>query len=223
MQLTFFGGPDTGTPRWSPDGRWIAFDSRPGGQSGVFVVGAEGGKPRRLTAPTADAFVPSWSRSGKWIYFCWNRSGDFEIWKMPAEGGEPVQVTKTGGFEARKSKDGRWLYFSRPPYWLVGPSGKPGIWKMPVEGGAETLVLDKVTDRFWTLADQQLYFMDVEATPQTINRLDLVTGTITRMGELAKELPSGECGLSVSPDGEWIIYPQIDEQSSRIMLVENFR
>src|SRR5262249_28078970 len=27
MQLTSFGGPEVTTPRWSPDGRWIAFDS----------------------------------------------------------------------------------------------------------------------------------------------------------------------------------------------------
>jgi Tol biopolymer transport system component/serine/threonine protein kinase len=221
-QLTSFGGPSTGTPHWSPDGRWIAFDSRPGGQTGVFVVRAEGGKPRRLTPPTADAFVPTWSRNGKWIYFCWNRSGDLEIWKMPAEGGEAVQVTKTGGFEARESKDGKWLYFSRPPSSLVGGGEKSSIWRMPVEGGAETLVLDKVRERFWTLADQQLYFMDVEAKPETINRLDLADGTIRRLGEIEKEPFSGQCGLSVSPDGEWIIYPQLDEQISRIMLVENF-
>ena len=99
---------------------------------------------------------------------------------MPAEGGESVQVTKTGGFEARESKDGKWLYYSRPPSWLVGRLEKPGIWRMPVEGGAETLVLDKVTRRLWTLADQYLYFMDVEAKPHaTVNRLDLATGKIT--------------------------------------------
>ena len=222
-QLTSFGGSETGTPRWSPDGRWIAFDSGPDGRTGVFVVSAEGGAPRRLTAPTDDAFVPSWSRDGRWIYFCWNRNGDLEIWKMPAEGGAALQVTKTGGFEARESKDGKWLYFSRPPSSLVGGSKKSGIWRMPIGGGTETLVLDKVTERFWTVADQRLYFMDVEAKPQTINRLDLGTGTTSRIGEIAKELSEGACGLSVSPDGEWIIYPQLDEQTSRIMLVENFR
>ena len=222
-QLTSFRGPSTGTPHWSPDGRWIAFDSRPGGQTGVFVVSAEGGKPRRLTPPTADAFVPTWSRNGKWIYFCWNRGGDLEVWKIPADGGEALQVTKTGGFESRESKDGKWLYFSRPPSSLVGGSEKSGIWRIPVEGGAETLVLDKITDRFWTLADPQLYFIDMQAKPNTVNRLDLASGMISRLGETEKVPFSGQCGLSVSPDGERIIYPQLDEQSSRIMLVENLR
>jgi eukaryotic-like serine/threonine-protein kinase len=226
-QLTFFGGPITGTPHWSPDGRWIAFDSRPGGHPGVFVVSAEGGTPRRLTPPTSDAFVPSWSRDGKSVYFCWNRGGDWEIWKIPAQGGEAMRVTKTGGYEARESKDGKWLYYSAPPSVLVGSGGeKRGIWKMPIEGGAEALVLNKSTDRLWTLVDQYLYFMDMDAKPHaTINRVDLATGKIIRMADVEKDphLISGFGGLSVSPGGERIIYPQVEYQSSRIMLVENFR
>jgi len=42
LQLTSFRALETGTPHWSPDGRWIAFDSRPRGRSGVFVIGALG-------------------------------------------------------------------------------------------------------------------------------------------------------------------------------------
>jgi len=52
--------------------------------------------------------------------------------------------------------------------------------------------------------------------------LDLATDKITRIAEVEKDLFLVCAGLSVSPDGEWIIYPQVDEQISRIMLVENF-
>ena len=48
FQLTNFGGPLTGTPRWSPDGLWVAFDSRPEGQPDIFVIASEGDE-RRLT------------------------------------------------------------------------------------------------------------------------------------------------------------------------------
>src|SRR6476659_6292038 len=41
-------------PRFSPDGRWIAFSSNRYGNNDVFVVPATGGSPRRLTFHTGN-------------------------------------------------------------------------------------------------------------------------------------------------------------------------
>jgi Tol biopolymer transport system component len=220
VQLTSFGGPLTGTPHWSPDGRWIAFDSRPGGKTGVFVVSAEGGEPRRVTEGNWDDFVPSWSRDGKWLYFCPNRSGDRELWKVPAGGGLAVQLTQSGGFEAKESKDGKWLYYSK--------FSEQGIWKMPTEGGTGMLVLNRRTERFWGLTDQGICFIDPAAKPHpTINFYNFDTQQVTRIGTLEKELggpvTSASGALSVSPDGQWVLYPLVNRVDSHIMLVENFR
>src|SRR5439155_26799828 len=69
QQLTNFGGPVTGTPRWSPDSRLIAFDSRPNRNADIFIVPAGGGTPRQMTdAPGEDA-RPTWSLDGQWIFF----------------------------------------------------------------------------------------------------------------------------------------------------------
>ncbi len=105
FQLTDGVGRAQGTPRWSPDGRWIAFDS-PQGQDGhpdIYVIDADGGQLRRLTPPASDESVPSWSRDGKWIYFRSNRTGRNEIWRMRFEGGEALQVTDNGGYVAFES------------------------------------------------------------------------------------------------------------------------
>ncbi len=48
VQLTKFGGSHVGSPRWSPDGRQIAFDSRPSGLSSIYVINASGG----ISAPS---------------------------------------------------------------------------------------------------------------------------------------------------------------------------
>jgi len=225
LQLTSLHA-DSGTPRWSPDGRWIVFDSRLRGQSGVLVISAEGGAPRRVTPPEMDGYVPTWSRDGRSLYFCRGFGRDIEIWKIPVEGGAALQVTRAGGFEARESTDGKWLYFSKPPSFLGGEKAKPGVWKMPVEGGAESQVLDRETNRLWTIAGQFLYFVDVKAKPHaTLNRFDLTTGEIRQLAQLEKDpgLLSGWTGLSIAPAGDWAIYPHVDDQVSRIMLVENFR
>ena len=192
----------------------------------MFVISGEGGAPRRVTPPEMDGYVPTWSRDGRSLYFCRGYGRDAEIWKIPVEGGAAVQVTRTGGFEARESTDGRWLYFSKPPSRLIAGKAKSGVWKMPVEGGTESQVLDRETGRLWTIAGKFLYFVDVEAKPHaTLNRFDLTTGEIRELAQLEKDpgLLLGWTGLSIAPAGDSAIYPQVDDEVRRIMLVENFR
>jgi Tol biopolymer transport system component len=214
VQLTSFAGPITGTPRWSPDGNWIAFDSRPGGHSAIFVISAGGGEPRQVTDGTYDDIVPYWSHDGRQIYFSSSRSGAQQIWKIPAAGGSAVQVTHDGGFEASESPDSSWLYFSKPA---------GGIWKMPLDGGEEKPVLNRHTGRYWTLTRNGICFLDLSSTAHpTINLLDFTSGRIRNLGTLDKPVDWGYSGLSVSADGKWIIYAQMDDLISQLMLVKNF-
>ena len=84
VQLTHYGGPLTGTPRWSPDGMNIAFDTRPDAQADIYVVSSIGGTPRRVTKSEFEDVVPSWSSDGAWIYFASNRTGAWQVWRAPA-------------------------------------------------------------------------------------------------------------------------------------------
>jgi tricorn protease len=49
-------------PRFSPDGRWIAFSSNRYGNYDVFVVPVVGGTPKRLTYHTGADDVVGWTR-----------------------------------------------------------------------------------------------------------------------------------------------------------------
>ena len=113
VKLTSMGAPMTGTPRWSPDGQTIAFDSNLEGQFEIYVIPTSGGKPRRLTSHPANDNVPSFSRDGKWIYFSSNRTGEYQIWKIPASGGDAVQVTHNVGYVAFESPDGAYVYYTQ--------------------------------------------------------------------------------------------------------------
>jgi len=218
-QLTAFRGPLAGTPRWSPDGRQIVFDCRPDGNADIFVINSEGGRPRRLTSEPTEEIVPSWSRDGRWIYFCSTRTGQTQIWKMPSAGGAATQMTKQGGHEAFESPDGRWRYYTKG-------RGLPAIWRMPVAGGEETLVYDfrQPGSRLWTITSEGLYFAVTESSARpAINFFNFSTGKVTSVVSLEKRLPQGGSGLSVSPDGRWLLFPQVDQCGSDIMLLENFR
>jgi dipeptidyl aminopeptidase/acylaminoacyl peptidase len=238
MQLTRLGHPHTGSPRWSPDGTSIVFDSRPNGNPDIFVVGADGGAPRRITTYAGDDVTPSWSRDGKSIYFASNRSGEFQIWKVPA-GGESiseraVQVTQGGGLAPIESRDGKYLYFAKG-------LGKPGLWRLELSNGAnssEQPVLKSLKHwGWWVPGEAGIYFFDaqpfgssgiyfdVQPPPQakvTLNYLNLRAGKRTEL--LTLERPVSTCTrvLALSPNGRSLVYEELEQEGSDIMMIQDF-
>jgi Tol biopolymer transport system component len=200
----------------------IAFYACPQGKPDIFVIRSEGGKPRRLTEDPAEDTAPNWSRDGRWIYFGSNRSDSTQVWKISADGGEAWQVTKGGGFEACESKDGKFLYFTKG-------HNVAGIWRVPTQGGEEIMVLDTHKAGYWsawTVVENGIYFLTAEklAYP-AIEFFSFATSKVTEGAVLTKAFRSwtNPEGLSVSPDGRWILYTQDDREDTDIMLVENFR
>jgi Tol biopolymer transport system component len=206
-----------GDPNWSPDSRYIAFDTRVQGSADIFVIDAEGGRPRALTTEPSDDVTASWSIDGHWVYFSSNRSGSMQIWKMPANGGQVVQVTKQGGFQARESVDGKFVFYLKD-------RSVPGIWRVPAEGGEEVLVLTHHKaglGRAWTVVDKGIYFATADNPPQRlIEFYNFATRKVTQVAKLDRPFRSV---LSVSPDGRSLLYSQVDQSGSDIMLMENFR
>jgi Tol biopolymer transport system component len=56
------------SPRFSPDGRWIAYDSDESGDSEIYVALTEGGGEKRRLSP-AGGERPRWRRDGKELYY----------------------------------------------------------------------------------------------------------------------------------------------------------
>lgn len=59
-----------GTPRWSPDGRWIAFlSNRAGDTPQLWCIPADGGEARQLTKLPEGVEQPTWSPAGDALAF----------------------------------------------------------------------------------------------------------------------------------------------------------
>ncbi len=113
-------------PRYSPDGRFLAFTSDRGGGDNLWVLDsrADGGTPAAVTSEKLRLVTsPAWSPDSQSLvgrkHFTSRRSlGAGELWLYHRAGGEGVQLTekpteqKDVG-EPVFSRDGRHLYFSQ--------------------------------------------------------------------------------------------------------------
>lgn len=91
FRLTGMEGVET-HPRFSPDGKWIAFASTRNGNADIFVMPVDGGKIKQLTFHDADDYPESWSWNGETIYFTSERYNQFTTFKVPVEGGTPTRM-----------------------------------------------------------------------------------------------------------------------------------
>ncbi len=78
-------------PKFSPDGKWIAFTGEYDGNADVYVMPAEGGEPRRLTYHPGNDMVLGWSPDSKKVLFRSNRASapaaTTRLFLVPVEGG----------------------------------------------------------------------------------------------------------------------------------------
>ena len=131
-------------PRFSPDGRRIAFSSRRSGDvEEIWLASADGSGARQLTyGPGTRQTLPAWSPDGRQIAFeSTGANGRADIWVIPADGGVPRRVTTDPGEENAPvwSRDGKRIYFFSARGG-AGIWGDHDTWQVPAEGGPSTRV-----------------------------------------------------------------------------------
>lgn len=83
VQLTISPESDH-SPRWSPDGKKIAFISKRNGVANLYIIRIDGGEAQKMTSSETDLYSPIWLKDGKQI-ICGSRvlpegKKDIENW-----------------------------------------------------------------------------------------------------------------------------------------------
>ena len=170
-------------------------------------MGARGGRPQPLTSGPVPHSRPAWSHDGQWIY----ASGGGGIRKIAAGGGTIVQLTHNGGTNAAESADGKTVYYTNNgAVWRVGTDGSGE--RQAIDGPASPLTMCPRADG--------IYYV-TPGPNRSIQFFSFATGQSRVIHKLDKP-PS--LGLSVSPDGAWLLYTQMDRQATAdLLLVDPFR
>jgi tricorn protease len=220
-------------PRFSPDGRWIAFSSNRYGNNDVFVVPATGGAPRRLTFHTGTDDVVGWTRDSQQVVFrAAHGDGAFPnvatLYQIPVGGGREQPLPVDWGYWGSFSPDGKSLAFNRhPAVWTrqhYRGSYAADLWIGDLVTRTYTKLLpDERYNRYWPMwgADNAIYFVadplpnDKTVAPgspevrRSVNNIYKIPVGGGQPAQVTRHVDGNLFWPSMSSDGKVIVYEEL--------------
>ncbi len=180
-------------PRFSPDGRQIAFTSDRAGGNNIWIMNADGSGRRQLTKETFTLLNnPTWSPDGRFIaarkHFTTQRSlGTGEIWMYSVNGGNGVALVERPNPRFQKE-------LGEP---IFAPAG-------------DAIYFSRDT----TPGDIFQYAQNGNDQVFAIERYDMRTGERSTIAGG----PGGAVRPSPSPDGRWLAFVKREREKSKLYI-----
>jgi serine/threonine-protein kinase len=166
------------SPVWTPDGKWVTYDSIRGGRYGIYRSRADrSGQPELLLSSDSAASPRSWTPDGKTLFYVQSAEGKRHIWVLPDDG-KRRQFTASAFNEdyPQVSPDGKWVAYdsdesSRPEVYVVPASGTGGKFQISAQGGRE---------QKWSRNGRELYYKDQAGQLMAV---EITSGAAFRAGQ----------------------------------------
>jgi Tol biopolymer transport system component len=195
-------------PRWSPDGKWIAFTGHRGraGLWQVFVIPAEGGEYRPVLTSQTPQGAPTWSQDGAKLAFgeligAGRPARELVIHLVNLKTHQDTTLPgSTGLWTARWSPNGRYVAA------LTADSRALVLYDFRTEKWIKLASAGSISDLNWTRQSEAIYFEDsLPPGGPGIFRLRLRNRRLERVASLRREPPIISSWLGLAPDGSVMV------------------
>jgi len=185
---------DEVAPRWSPDGKYIAYVSSSEPGSYVFLMPPYGGSPRRLIETNIPALELDllnqtmgdrpWSQDGRTLLISrFTASGQLAIYRVDRDNGEAEQLTHppvgSDDLCSSYSLDGERIAFQRRTH------GRGALWTMSADGSDQQVLLSDEFDHLspaWRPDGRHIVFRsDRGGGGMNVWEIDIATGSVSQM------------------------------------------
>jgi dipeptidyl aminopeptidase/acylaminoacyl peptidase len=229
-------GPRDSAPRWSPDGRRLAFIRHEGKENQLFVLPLDGGEARQLTDLAGGASSPAWSPDGRTLAFLsTTNAGDLakpgagkkaaEGASRPAVDGAPAPAGARDSADPLpehesdvrvinqaiyRSNGSGYLDTSHPGHvWTVAVPAAPGIDGEAPQPRQLTRGDFEEQDPVWAPDGSRLYVVSDRAKEAYYEEAgEAIYAVPAAGGELVKvtAIAGGISSMAVSPDGRRVAF-----------------
>lgn len=226
-RLTAHGGQEL-FPKFSPDGKWIAFTGQYDGDEQVYVISSMGGEPKQLTFYPArgplmprhgyDNQVYGWTQDGSAVLFRSLRDADgagveTALYTVPLDGGLPTKLPMPTSGAGDFSPDGRKVVYS--PLFRDFRTWKryEGGWAQDLyvfdlqSNNAHPIAASKRTERDPMWIGDNIYFVSDRDGTLNLFAFDLATNETTQLTHSKQ----WDTRWASSDNKRWIIYERNGE------------
>jgi Tol biopolymer transport system component len=224
-----FGPVANQAPVWSPDGKWIAYNSARNGHSQLYRKHSDGsGNEELLLEEDAAGLIPDdWSRDGKSLLYSRNIGADWEIRMLSLEGDRKSSVFVPHAMTTITSRphispNGRWIAYpsgesGASEIYVAAFGGGQGKWQVSGAGGEQPQ---------WSRDGKELFYVDPTFNVYTVPVSE--SGNALQFGTPKIMIPSANWSapsvfFDITPDGKKILLDRVDQQVSQsVTIVTNF-